>query len=197
MTDKPKRKRSEIVKPAYNKRALRWLMLLYSFFLLPYLVDIWYLIPVFIALSLATGILWVGSYLVRALSQVDESLLTKITALLISVISVLVMCAVLVICAIIGCIIFVIWLYPHISFLHPIMNYLAPISGFMMLLEVILLPALCFSFTLELIETMPKVVRKNKQKNVAVESVEYEPKTKADIPRELLAESESAEQAQK
>jgi hypothetical protein len=195
MTDKPKRKRSDKAKPAYNKRALRWLMLLYSFFLLPYLVDIWYLIPVFIALSLATSILWVGSYLVRALSQMDESLLTKITALLISVISALFMCAVLVICAIIGCIIFIIGLIPRLSFLYPLMDYLAPINNFLILLLVILIPALCFSFTLELIETMPKVVRKNKQKNVAVESVEYE--LEPDIPLELLAESESAEQAQK
>jgi hypothetical protein len=71
------------------------------------------------------------------------------------------------------------------------------------LLLLAIIPILCFWLAMEFhflllhfLNAFPNY-EVEKQKNVAVESVEYKPETEADIPLELLAETQSTEQQMK
>jgi hypothetical protein len=200
MTDKPKRKRSESV-GRHNKLLLRWLMGLYSLFLLPYFVNIWYLLTVSIALLLAAGMLWINSYFVKLLNQSRGNLLTKTIALLILSISAFFLCAVLIVSAMLGLAILVNRLSYPISLLEPPLEFIAKIGTFILTLVTLMLPPLCLAFTIELLaakNAIPSVTfRKSKRKNIIEAGIEHELEGEPDISPELLVDSESAKQKMK
>jgi hypothetical protein len=182
MTDKPKRKRSEIVKPTYSKRALIWLILFYSLLLMS---DTQNLVPAFITNSLAIIALGFTSFSLKILRRLKPNTPTALAIIFTGISSVIVAWLLFTKSAITG------WLVFMGSSPSPIEN--------VALLLLAIIPFMCLWLTLELhfliihfLNAFPSY-EVEKQKNIAMKGVETEP----EIPLELLAESESVKQQMK
>jgi hypothetical protein len=199
MTDKPKRKRSERVTSS-DKRRVRWLTLLYCLLLLPALADIWFLVPIVSMVLLAIAISIIGSYFITMLGKRGENLLTNTAILLSMTASTFFAWISFTIPVITGFITFVSFIgepFPP-SYVFPLSVLgIVAFCGLMVLI-------LCFAFALEvqiqLVEWMyPRLnhaIESEKLKNDYSSSLSGEVEEQ-DIPLELLAESESTEQAQR
>jgi hypothetical protein len=188
MTDKPKRKRSESVKPLYNKR-LHGLLVMYILSLTPYLIDMC-IICALLAIVLGLSSLWIGSNLVIlfGVGQPKENLLTPCAVAFITIPFTVLAWVLFTATTVIGLYSVVIGLFPlNIAYIVGI--------AIVSIITMVLTNELQI-FIIDFINTFPSYAI-GKQKNVDVESVEYESEAEPEIPLELLAESESIERARR
>jgi hypothetical protein len=189
MTFQGKRKRSEKVKPEHDTRRLRLLGLLYALFLIPCLLNPGILLAVMLVILLAFGILAADSTFILRDKNSSSSLLLSLTTTAITVFAWFLLTA----AAWTG---LVLWA-GLLAFGD------SAITSALILMTII--PSVCIPLTYELqlhmIEWLSQIQRyfagRNEQQTVATEPIEHELEAEADIPLELLAESESAEQAQR
>jgi hypothetical protein len=194
MTDKPKRKRSETLVSS-DKRRLRWLTLLYSLFLVPYLFNILPLLAISIAFAVVFSIFWISGYLMKLVGQMQENLLTYLIMSVIGIVSNLVAWLLFTAIAWIGLILWQNFLSHYIPSLS--IYTLERISSILMMTSPILSIVFAVELYIQITEFMNpfphRTTDTEKQKNDYRSSLSNELE-EPDIPLELLAESDSAKQ---
>jgi hypothetical protein len=184
-----KRKRSEKIKPEHDTRRLRLLGLLYALFLIPCVLNPGILLAVMLVIVLVFGILAMDSAFLLRDRNSSSSLLLSLTTTAITVFAWFLLTA----AAWTG---LVLWA-GLLAFGD------SAITSALILMTII--PSVCIPLTYELqlhmIEWLSQIQRyfaeRKQQHTVAAQPIEHELEAEADIPLELLAEAESAEQARR
>jgi hypothetical protein len=187
MAFQDKRKRSEKVKPEHDTRRLRLLGLLYTLFLIPCILNPGILLAVMLVIVLVFAVLAVDSVFLLRDKNSSSSLLLSLTTTAITVFAWCLLTAT----AWTG---LVLWA-GLLAFGD------SAITSALILMTII--PSVCIPLTYELqlhmIEWLSQIQRyfaeQKQQQTVAAEPIKDELQVEADIPLELLAESESAEKA--
>ena len=182
-----KRKRSEKVKPEHDTRRLRLLGLLYTLFIIPCILNPGILLAVMLVIVLVFAVLAVDSAFLLRDKNSSSSLLLSLTTTAITVFAWVLLTA----AAWTG---LVLWA-GLLAFGD------SAITSALILMTII--PSVCIPLTYELqlhmIEWLSQIQRyfaeQKQQQTVAAEPIKDELQVEADIPLELLAESESAEKA--
>jgi hypothetical protein len=193
MTDKPKR--SERIEPQHYKLRLLLLTVLYTLFVTFYLFEYQILLLPLIAALLALFILCVGSYFVKFLSKMTRNLLTHLAVYSSLYATTFFAWYLFTMFPLTG---LIMWMGELFYRYTP--HWDSNLVVIILVVSVITMSGLCLIFTFELqTQIMERMAVPNyifetgKGKNIVEEDVVNEPEP--DIPLELLAESESAEQA--
>jgi hypothetical protein len=187
-----KRKRSGKAKSQQDTRRLKLLGLLYALFLIPCILNTGILLVVMMVLLLALSVLAFHGVFILRDKHDSSTMLASLMTTGFTVFGWVLLTA----AAGMGVIMWANFLSVFDSALDEIIT-----SAFIVLT---VLPSVCIPFTydlqIQMIEWLHQAQRyfaERKQQNVMAENAETELEAEADIPLELFAESESAEQAQR